>query len=70
MKRELEGYKKIAGKHINLSYDNLDKEIDKIIVALDLIIEDDIYGKDHEKKQELIDEGLQALAKNFQRLWW
>lgn len=38
LKREIIGYRKIANKHIDLKYLEFDKEIDKILLALDIII--------------------------------
>ena len=68
-KKEITGYKKIAGKYIDLDYEQFGDKIDKIIEALDLIIDDDYIMPDGEE-QKKIDEGLKLFAENFERFWY
>ena len=52
--------------------------LDKMIIAFEYIIHEDDWWKgtkipskaDRDKRQEVIDEGLDLFAKYFQSLWW
>ena len=70
MRREITGFKKIADKRIDLKHENFGENIDKILIALDLIIEDNPYDKNWEERQKKMDEGLKLFAENFERFWW
>lgn len=70
LRREIAGYKEIAGRTIALDYENFGNDIDKILEALDLIIADEYGVEDWDEREKKIEEGLQLFAKDFRRFWW
>lgn len=72
--KEIIAYKKYAGQYIDLTYDDFDKKIDKIIRAFELIVEDNTeYNLDEKirkSNQKEIEDGLKLFAENFERFWY
>ena len=70
LRREIKGYKDYAGKHVDLTADGFDKDIDKIIRAFELIEKDDMTMESMEADRKEIKEGLELFAKRFEHFWY
>ena len=64
----LKEYKEIAGERIDLAYSGLDKDLDTMIKAFELIIEDNCSYD--EETNKVISKGLKLFALKFKSLWW
>lgn len=70
LRNDIKAYKEYAGKHIDLRYDDFDKDIDKMIEAFDMIVNESFEDLDNKERQAKIDEGLALFAKRFTKFWY
>ena len=64
----LKEYKRQAGRRIDMRYNNFGKNLNIMIKAFELIIEDNC--RIIQKENKLIEKGLKIFASKFRSLWW
>ena len=53
-----------------LTEEQWDMELDKMLSAFSLIVDENLYYLSNEESEKVIQEGLDSFRKYFQALWW